>query len=422
MPGTFLNLRRRLLGLPRNNMVERSRFNWRDAVSESTAGVLQRPARAALTALGTVLGVGAFVAVLGLTATAASQIDNRFTRLAATEVTVHDVARDHTDFEALAFPNDADQKVERLNGVEHAGVLWPVQLGKDQQVNSAPLANGSAGGQIQVVAASSGAVQAAEPELRQGRLFNRWHDATRQRVALLGAGMASRLGITTLDTQPAIFIGDQAFTVIGIVGDVHRRADLLLSVIVPRSTAQRLWGPPKDGADMLISTRVGAAQQVAREAPTALRPDHPEYLQVTPPPDPKSLRSGVNQDLSQLFLLLASVCLVIGAVGIANTTLVAVMERTSEIGLRRALGARSRHVLTQFLTESAVLGTLGGLVGTSLGVLAVVAVATLRNWTPVIQPVTVLAAPVIGLATGLLAGLYPAWRAARIQPVEALRR
>lgn len=98
------------------------------------------------------------------------------------------------------------------------------------------------------------------------------------------------------------------------------------------------------------------------------------------------------------------------------------MERTGEIGLRRALGARSRHVLTQFLTESAVLGTLGGLIGTSLGVLTVVGVAMARDWTPVVQPTTVFAAPLIGLVTGALAGLYPAWRAARIQPVAALRR
>ncbi|WP_406099741.1 ABC transporter permease [Streptomyces canus] len=420
-PG-FPARRRGSLGRPGEDTVEESRFPWRDAVSESTAGVLQRPARAALTALGTVLGVGAFVAVLGLTATAASQIDGRFSRLAATEVTVHDVAREHTEFEPLAFPDDADERVERLNGVEHAGVLWPVQLDRDQQVASAPAADTGVGGQIQVVAASSGAVEAAEPVLRQGRLFDHWHDRTRQRVALLGTGTASRLGITTLETQPAIFIGEQAFTVIGIVGDVRRRPDLLLSVLVPRSTAQQLWGTPKEGADMLVSTRIGAAQQVAREAPTALRPDHPEYLQAVPPPDPRGLRSGVNQDLGQLFLLLAGVCLVIGTVGIANTTLVAVMERTGEIGLRRALGARSRHVLIQFLTESAVLGTLGGIIGTSLGVLAVVGVAVARDWTPVVQPGTVIAAPVIGLTTGLLAGLYPAWRAARIQPVEALRR
>lgn len=108
--------------------------------------------------------------------------------------------------------------------------------------------------------------------------------------------------------------------------------------------------------------------------------------------------------------------------GIANTTLVAVLERTGEIGLRRALGARSRHITLQFLAESGALGTLGGLVGTSLGTFAVIGTAMAREWTPVIHPVTVVAAPAIGLVTGVVAGLYPAWRASRIQPVEALRR
>ncbi|GGT13916.1 hypothetical protein GCM10010222_64920 [Streptomyces tanashiensis] len=406
----------------RTDGIEPSRFHWRDLVSESTAGLLQRPARAALTALGTVLGVGSFVAVLGLTATAASQIDARFSDLSATEVTVQDISGEHTEFEDLAFPGDADQRVERLNGVAHGGVLWTVQLGEGQEVRSAPVAGAGAASQIQVVAASSGALLAAGPSVREGRVYDRWHDTTRQRVAVIGVGMAARLGITTLETQPALFIGDEAFSVIGILDDTERKADLLLSVIVPRSTAQEIWGPPKDGAEMLVSTRVGAAQQVAGEVPVAVRPDHPEYLRAVPPPDPRTLRSGVSGDLGQLFLVLAAVCLFIGSVGIANTTLVAVMERTGEIGLRRALGARGRHVLAQFLTESGVLGALGGLIGTSLGVTVVVGVAMAREWTPVIQPTTVVAAPVIGLVTGLLAGLYPAWRASRIQPVEALRR
>jgi putative ABC transport system permease protein len=259
--------------------------------------------------------------------------------------------------------------------------------------------------------------------LSQGRLYDSWFSDRHQAVAVIGAGLASRLGITTLETGPAVYIGGRPFTVVGIISDVERKAELLLSVIVPRTTAQDIWGTPTgERAQLLVSTELGAAGQIAAEAAVALDPAHQNRFEAVPPPDPKVLRDSVSSDLGQLFLLLAGVCLVIGAVGIANTTLVAVMERTSEIGLRRALGARGRHVTGQFLAESAALGLLGGLIGASLGTVAVVAVAYVREWTAVVAPVTVAAAPAIGLLTGLLAGLYPAWRASTIQPVEALRR
>ncbi|MGW5458799.1 ABC transporter permease [Streptomyces sp. NPDC003996] len=407
--------------------VERSRLSVRDVFAEATAGILQRPARSALTALGTVLGVGTFVAVLGLTATASSQIDSRFNALSATEVTVEDTGGDQPDLLTDAFPADADRRIEALHGVRHAGVYWPVRLRADELVAAVPpgsAAEPATGERTQVIAASPGVLAAAQPHLAQGRIFDAFHDRRGENVAVIGSGLAARLGITTLETQPAVFVGGRPFTVIGIVDDVRRKADLLLSVVVPRTTAQRIWGGPDSGrrAEMLVSTDLGAARQVAGEAPLALDPAHPGLFRAVPPPDPRALRGNVTSDLDQLFMLLAGICLVIGAVGIANTTLVAVLERTGEIGLRRALGARGRHITAQFLAESGALGALGGLVGTSLGTVTVVGMAVVRDWTPVIAPLTVVAAPAIGLATGLLAGLYPAWRASRVQPAEALRR
>ncbi|WP_432062950.1 ABC transporter permease [Streptomyces sp. S1] len=403
---------------------DRSRITPRDLYYEAIAGILQRPARSILTVLGTVLGVGAFISVLGLTSTAASQIDDHFNGLTATEVNVEDTGGKDSSRVPLAFPPDADDRIRRLNGVVGAGVYWRVRLGPDEPVQAAPLglANG-ADAQTQVVAASSGVLAAANSHFTEGRSFDRFHDAYRQQVAVIGRATAARMGIRTLRTTPAIFIGDTPFTVIGILEDVDRKPDLLMSVIVPRSTAERIWGPPSDTrAQMLISTQLGAATQVAGQAAVALRPEHPDYFNAVPPPDPRSLRAAVGNDLSQLFLVLAAVCLVIGAVGIANTTLVAVMERTSEIGLRRALGARGLHITLQFLGESAALGLIGGLAGTSIGSLVVVSVAVARQWTPVLDPTMLMSAPALGLVTGLLAGLYPAWRASRIPPVEALRR
>ncbi|WP_405899605.1 ABC transporter permease [Streptomyces sp. NBC_00727] len=417
-----LNLRR---ASPKAVGIAPSAFARRDLFAEALAGMLQRPARAVLTALGTVLGVGTFVAVLGLTATASSQIDARFSVLSATEVTVEDTGGPDAEAVSLSFPDDADERIEALNGVEAAGVYWPVRLPGEQRVRSSPVAQSAGGERAQVLAASSGVLQAAQPSLKTGRVYDSFHSDRHERVAVLGSHLAARLGITTVDTQPALFIGDESFTVIGLISDVERKSDLLMSVVVPQTAAQDLWGLPgrdSDRAKMLISTRIGAASQIASETALALDPAHPERFKVIPPPDPKTLRSNVSSDLDQLLLLLATVCLVIGSVGIANTTLVAVMERTSEIGLRRALGARGRHITGQFLAESGFLGTLGGLAGTSLGVLAVVSVAVTKEWTPVLDPAVVACAPALGLATGLVAGVYPAWRASRVQPVEALRR
>ncbi|MEU5877025.1 ABC transporter permease [Spirillospora sp. NPDC047279] len=413
----------------RTRVVRPTRLSVRDAADEAVAAVLARPARAALTVLGTLVGVAAFVAVLGLTATTSGQISKRFTALAATEVMVEDAPADP----ALAdpgFPPDTEVRLTRLNGVEAAGVHWEASAGTDgaeAEVSARPPSvRREPGEPLTVVAASPGYLEAIHATVGSGRLYDTFHQKEGQRVAVLGKAAAQRLGITRLDHQPAIFIGDTALTVVGIVEDVRRRPETLLSVLVPSSTAALLWGEPGGAegrpAKVLIETRLGAAQLIGGQAAVAIRPDRPERLKVTAPPDPRQLRDQVTTDLGGLFLALAGICLVIGAVGIANTTLVAVLERTAEIGLRRSLGARGRHIAAQFLSESAALGFLGGLAGTCAGVGTVVAVAVARDWTPVLEPLTVLPAPLVGALTGLLAGLYPAWRASRIEPVEALRR
>ena len=160
---------------------------------------------------------------------------------------------------------------------------------------------------------------------------------------------------------------------------------------------------------------------MARQIAAAELPSDPHRLVVTSPPNPLKLQSEVTGDLAGLFLILALISLLIGAVGIANTTLVAVLERTQEIGVRRAVGARPRHIAAQFLAESTALGTLGGLIGTCIGVGIVVIFAAAKDWTAILNPAYTLPAPLIGSVVGLLAGTYPALRAARTSPLAALR-
>jgi len=391
----------------------------RDLFSEAAAGLMARPARVGLTLLGTVIGVAALVATLGLSKTASSQIVGRFDKVAATDVVITPVARSGTGAEVI--PWDAEARLMRLNGVAAAGTLSEVDV-RGALVRSVPINDplGQTDLQLPVRAASPGLWRAVRAHLVAGRFPDRGNSTRGDHVAVLGFNAASRLGLTNLDQAPAIFIGDTQFQVIALVDDVKRQASLLGSVVIPDGTARRDYNLAAPGS-VQIETDVGAVETIVREAPRALSPSNPSLVQVAAPPDPKLLRGQVKNDLNALFLLLGGVSLLVGALGIANVTLVSVLERVGEIGLRRALGASRRHIASQFLIESTVMGLLGGIIGASFGILVVVSVAASRTWTPVLDPWVPFAAPLVGALIGLLSGTYPSLRAARMEPVEALR-
>jgi putative ABC transport system permease protein len=411
-----------------------SRLAARDASAEAVAGIVQRPGRAALTMLGTILGVGAFVTVLGLTATAAGQISRQFTVLDATTVTVedngpaNDVAAPGTN-PAIGFPADADSVAARIGGVVAAGVWWPVSLPNGTDFTSSPALSATAVQNINLLAASPGAVAAMGLTMAAGSPLTRYENDSAQHVALIDTATAAELGISParLAGQPAVFVDGIPYTIVGVYRAAQRVVAAESAMLIPDRTALADYGNPapgignQDEAQMVIATKLGAAKVVGQQIAAAELPGDPHRLVVTTPPNPQTLQSQVSGDLTGLFLILASISLLIGAVGIANTTLVAVLERTEEIGLRRALGARPRHIASQFLAESTALGTLGGLIGTSLGVLTVVVFAAAQNWTSVVNPAVTLPAPLIGSVVGLLAGVYPALRASRTSPLAALR-
>jgi macrolide transport system ATP-binding/permease protein len=305
--------------------------------------------------------------------------------------------------------------------VAAAGTLADVDV-RGALVRSVPINDPLAAGAIQLPmkAASPGLFAAIHARLAAGRLFDAGHSARADRVLVLGPNAARRLGIVRVDDQPAVFVGDRLYAVIGLLSGLRRQASLMGAAIIPEGTARREFDLRAPGLAQ-VETRIGAVDLIARQAPRALSPTDPSLLKVAAPPDPRLLRGAVKNDLNALFLLLGGVSLLVGAIGIANVTLVSVLERVGEIGLRRALGAARRHIAAQFLLESTAMGLAGGIIGAALGTLVIVGVSASKTWTPVLDPWVPLGAPLLGAVIGLLSGTYPSLRAASLEPVEALR-
>ncbi|RAY13798.1 ABC transporter permease [Actinomadura craniellae] len=403
-----------------------------DLVTEAVEAVRGRRLRSALTLLGVAFGILALVATVGLTGSAAAQVSARFDALKATRISVEgfsgaagapiDTA---TGLRGPVIGPDALERARRLNGVVAAGT---VALAGDPLPRAGRPGDRvpSAAVETQVMAADPDALRALRIRPVSGRLYDPVHQDLRHRVLLLGDVAARNLGLNPADHSIAdgrtvIHLAGRPYLLLGIVTTADFDSQAQLSAIVPEwvardPTSKISFQEPK----VVVQTRPGAARQVGTEAKVALDPAQPDQLVAQVPPDPERLRAGVETDTRTLFLVMAAVSLLISAIGIGNTTLVAVLERRHEIGLRRAIGASRRSILVQFLLESGVLGLLGGVAGTIGGLDLTIAISLARGWTAAISPWLLVVGPLLGLTVGLVAGVYPAAKAARMEPVAAL--
>jgi putative ABC transport system permease protein len=400
-----------------------SRLGFADLARVASVGLRTRRLRAALSALGIAIGVASIVAVLGLSSSSQAGLLQEIDRLGTNLLTVE---KGQTLTGAQAeLPVTAPSMIQRIPGVEREANTGLVQDAKVYRTPLIPIAETNG---LQVQAASLNLLPAIGSQVAQGRFLNA--ATAMQPVAVLGAVAAERLGIDRIRAGGRIWLDGQWFYLAGILEPVTLAEEIDTSVLVGYPAARRYLnytgvykgtstlGPPSTIYIRAETDQVDTVQSLL--AQTA-NPESPNEVAVSQPSDALTARAAAKSALNGLFLGLGAVALLVGAVGVANIMVISVLERRSEIGLRRALGATEGQIRTQFLAESILLAVMGGVIGVLAGAIATAIYATSKSWSVVIPAEAWLGGIAAAILIGAFAGLMPAIRASRMPPTVALR-
>ena len=388
-----------------------SRLLLPDVLRVGAAGLRARRLRAALSALGVAIGIASMVAVLGVSESSRADLLATLDRLGTNLLEVAP-GQTFTGVDA-ELPEAAPAMVGRLDTVEGAAAAKVL----DETVRRTDQIDEAETGGIAVMAADPALAETLGARMRRGRFLNA--ATARYPVVVLGAVAAKRLGVTRPGVN--VWLGDRWFTVAGILAPVTLDPDLDSAALIGFPAAAELFGADRSPTTIYVRAEDDSVESTRDLLAATSNPEHPEEVEVSRPSDALAARAAAQTAFTGLFLGLGAVALLVGGVGIANVMVISVLERRSEIGLRRALGATRRHISAQFLTESLLLAKLGGVAGAALGAAVTVAYALSQGWPAVVPLVAPAGALGASLAIGAVAGLYPATRAARLAPTEALR-
>ncbi len=376
-------------------------------------GLRARPLRVVLSALGIAIGIAAMVAVVATSTSSRADLDRLLDELGTNLLTV---APGLTLFgEEATLPDESVAMISRIGQIESVTAIGQLPDAKVYRTNKVPAPQS---GGIGAYAVRTDLLDTVGATVASGTWLNA--ATARYPAVVLGATTADRLGIGAVNGDMQIWLGGRWFTVIGILNPVPLAPELDLGALIGWQAGRRYLGFDGDITTVYTRTDPDAVEAVRGLLARTANPARPNEVDVSRPSDALAAQAAVDKTFTGLLLGLGAVALLVGGIGVANTMVISVLERRSEIGLRRSLGATREHIRTQFLTESLLLSVLGGGAGIALGSAVTAVYATVQDWPTVVPTWAVAGGLAAALIIGGVAGLYPAIRAARVAPTEAL--
>ena len=394
-------------------MSPRSHLARSDALALGFLGLRMRRVRTILSALGIAIGIASIVGVMGISSSSRADLLAQLDRLGTNLLTV--APGDKFGGGDVSLSPDAMGMIGRIPIVDVVAATGTVS---GLTVRRSPFIPVFQGGGIGVRAADPALLAAVDGHLASGRFLNA--AVAGYPVAILGATAAAHLGIATAGGAQ-VWIADRPFVVLGILDAVPLAPDIDRSALVGWSVAAGQLG--FDGHPTTIYVRADKERVATVHAILArtVDPQHPDRVLVSRPSDALAARAAANDAFTYLLIALGLVALLVAGVGIVNVMLIAVLERRTEIGLRRALGATRPHIAVQFLGEALLLSAIGGAAGCTFGALLTAVVAVVNGWRVELPPWLLLVGLGAAMLVGAVSGAYPAARASRLPPMDALR-
>jgi putative ABC transport system permease protein len=388
----------------------------RDLLGVAWAGLTAKITRTVLIMLGPIVGVAAMVGAVGLTESAKGDLKAELSSLGTNLI----VASAGGSFgqQNPTFPADAVARTEAVPTVEQAAAT--AELSGVVALPSVGSADHYAAFPVPVQAADLALPSVLQVPIQSGRWLNRSDVHDHVRSVVLGSGLAREYGYLGGETR-TIRLGEVDYGVVGVLDPVKLEPKLDNAVFMTQWAAKHDFGTDGKPTKLYVRAVDGRTQETADALPTAINLGGPDEVSTEVPTDALAASAKADKTLQQTALFAGLLALAVGGLGIANVMSISVIQRSSEIGIRRALGHRRSLVAGQFLLEALFVGVLGGLAGAALGVALVYGISALAGWVVVVAYSRVPVWIGLAVAVSVAAGLYPSVKAARLEPLETLR-